>query len=275
MNLALIVFSLFTPLVYAGSSNCPAPTTNNAIEKLLDSAEKSLADADFEGFQSSMQQASLAVPCMNETIAGAHAARLHQLHGIRLFVSGDAQSASTAFLAARVLDNNTAVPSVFPEGHEIYNIFNQLDADSTESQPILPPKKGAIAFDGKTSRERPIDRPTLVQVLGQDSSVLESLYTAPGDPLPEFETSKVAPLYAPGKKYRLLQSSLLSGIGSAVLYGLAWQNLNAFDSYELTNTPEDETALNDLKTKSQVLVGGSTILLGISTTTAFASYRAQ
>ena len=254
---------------------CPAPTTNKGIEKLLDAAEKSLSDADFEGFQSAVQQAGLAVPCMNETIETVHAARLHQLHGIRLFVSEDATGASTAFLAARVLDQNAAVPSVFPEGHEIYNIFNQLDAESIQHQPIISPKKGSVAFDGSESRFRPTDRPTLVQVLGQDSIVLDTAYTMPGETLPVFETPKLAPLYSPGKKNRLLQSSLLSGIGSTILYGLAWQNLNEFNAYELTNSPADETELNVMKTKSWILLGGSTALLGVSTTTAFASYRAQ
>jgi len=263
------------PLVHAGNSDCPAPTTNKGVEKLLDSAEKSLSEADFDGFQSAVQQAALAVPCMNETIDSEHAARLHQLHGIRLFVSEDAPAASTAFLAARVLDPNASVPSVFPEGHEIYNIFSQLDVDTAQNQPIIPPKKGAVAFDGSESRFRPTDRPTLVQVLGQDSTIVETAYTMPGEALPDFQTSKLAPLYSAGKKNRLLQSSLLSGIGSAVLYGLAWQNRNTFDAYELTNTPADETTLNDMKTTSQILVGSSTALFGISTATAFASFRAQ
>ncbi|MEE2751496.1 MAG: hypothetical protein VX519_08690 [Myxococcota bacterium] len=275
MTLAPLVFTLLMPVVHAGNNDCPAPTTNEGVEKLLGSAEQSLSEADFEGFQSAVQQASLAVPCMNETIQSQHAARLHQLHGIRLFVSEDAPAASTAFLAARVLNPESSVPSVFPEGHEIYNIFGQLDVDAAQSQPIIPPKNGTVAFDGSESRFRPTDRPTLVQVVGPDSAILETVYTMPGEALPDFQTSKLAPLYSAGKKNRLLQSSLLSGIGSAVLYGLAWQNFNTFNAYELTNTPSDETELNEMKTRSQILVGGSTVLLGISTTTAFASYRAQ
>jgi len=259
MNIRQIaVCGLFSGLfstVQAAELSCPTTPANADIAALLDSADSALNGADVDGFRSTIEKVALSVPCLSEPITQEIAARLHAFQGIRHYVAGETDQATGAFFASRVLNSETSLPAaLFPEGHEIHGVFNDTPVDTARTSRLPAPKEGKLLIDGEASPGKPMERPFVAQRIDGDT-VLDTRYLGIDDAVINYDVSRVSRLTSSGPRARRLQLSLLPALPAAVLYGMAWAELQKFEALEDHSVPSDE--VDTQRVKSGVFVGAS------------------
>jgi len=245
---------LFTT-VQAAELSCPTAPTNADIGALLDSADAALNEADVDGFQTTIQKVALNVPCLSEPITPELAARLHAFQGIRHYVAGETDQATGAFFASRVLNPDTSLPAaLFPDGHEIHGVFNDTPVDTARSSRLPGPKDGKLLIDGEATTGKPLERPFVAQRVDGET-VLDTRYLGIDEAVINYDISRASRLTSAGPRARRLQLSLLPVLPAAVLYGMAWSDLQKFEALENHSVPSDE--VDSQRTKNGVLVGAS------------------
>ena len=188
------------------------------------------------------------------------AAQLHRLTGVQEYNSGNAARAAPAFLAARVLDPSYHFPaSEFSAEHPIRQNYDAENAGQFKDKKAPEPKIGSITFDGTGTRQRPVDRNTVLQLLNPSNQVTQTTYLLPDQPLPNYPA-------VPHLRNSLLIGSLAALAGSAACYGGAWATHASFNSddptYTLDKLKSYQGATNALFAASislgAVAIGGGT-----------------
>lgn len=218
-----MIIRLLAALVLFGSADaraaaCASAVAPSAWVSYLEAAEQAFSSLDEDAFDRHMDEAAIDLPCLSAPLSPEQAARYHRLVGLRLYVRDDEESARLAFAAARAIEPMGVLPSaLLPPGHEARELADRAST-AGEVESVLVPKHGELWFDGTPGTDRPVDRPTVVQVQIGDA-IEASRYVAPGEALPPYTA---APLASPRVKRRIaLATGAGLGVSSAVLYGVA------------------------------------------------------
>jgi hypothetical protein len=214
----------------------------------LDAAEARFGVRDKPGVLQSAAKAREIVPCLNEEVNASTSARFHRVQGFSAYLEKQTESARLWFAASRMVQPAYALPSsLVPEGHPLHQLYT-TSAAPIDTERIAAPAGGEIRFDGKSSLDRPLKRPSLYQYIAATGQVEISQVLEPGlemklpshTPLvataPPVATP-VAPAKAtPSSRKSVLRTGLLAGsgaalVGAGVLYAAA---LNARTQYQAT-----------------------------------------
>lgn len=125
-----------------------------------------------------------------------------------------------SFEAARRASPELELPSeLVPKGHGLRGGFDMIDpAKPTPSQTALPPRQGELYFDGRPTRERPTELPTLFQLIDESGRAAQTHYLLPGQPIPSYpELTQAHRLRRPTLK----ASAGLLAAGAALAIGAA------------------------------------------------------
>ncbi len=144
---------------------CAFQTSSDELSRQLDAAESAYESADVEGFTGAMDEASMALPCLTDTLTPFLAARLHRIQGVRMFGEGNNVHAREALRAARRVDPDALLSTdLVPEGHPIREMFaTAAKADlATEAVPV--PATGTVLLDGLGDVGRPVAQAVIVQL---------------------------------------------------------------------------------------------------------------
>lgn len=187
---------------------CPEVVPVPTWVREVDQAEHAFAERDEARFDTAMTSLGDDLPCLAGIVEPSVAARYHRLVGLRLYARGDTDGASLAFAAARAADPFGALPSdLIPAGHEARELATHASTPGAVQRVPLP-VRGLLYFDGKSARERPVDRPTLVQV-DVAGALSASRYLAPGDTMPTYTARSAYPV----------AHGVLAGLAGALVVG--------------------------------------------------------
>lgn len=195
----------------ASAADCPAPVDAATLQATLDAAEAAYGRVDVDAFTGSMTKARAQMPCVEEAITPALAAKLHRLEGLAAFADSARERATQAFAAARSLEPDYTFPTtVVQPGNPLLDQYKALDP-VCEEEKIPPAKDGKLRVDGQSQRLRPLEFPVLVQVIDPEGEGAVTAYLWPGDALP----------YQPGTVRTPTQTALLAGGVGVAVAGLA------------------------------------------------------
>jgi len=254
-----------TALCMAASSahaqDCPSAHTPEQVDTRLQTAQAALKDLNSEAFSLAMEEVAIMVPCLNSKPAQDLVAQLHRMRGIELYTSGKESAARQALRAARVLSPAYTFPKgFFPEGHALPDFWSEVPADAPANVRAPVPRDAEVAFDGKTTRDRPSDRATVFQYLGTDGTVRTTRYLMPKDPLPTYPS-------IPRQRNRLIIASIATGIVAGTSYALGWQGHQDFMEDDPKRTKAELSRM-------QTQVNTSFIISGVTTTLTVAGVTA-
>jgi len=213
----------------ASGFECAEPVRSGELLVGLDEAETAYAEIDDDGFRDAVNElAGVLLPCMGEPLSSVDSARYHRVIGIHLYTVGDEAGAELAMKAARELDPDAPLSEeLVPEGHQLRTWYDgeALVASATRRAP--EPRSGSLVFDGDNSRLRPVQRPTIAQVLDGAGFAVHTSYVSPREPLPEY-------IAIPRKRNTLL---VCAGVGGSL--GLATLTSSWMQRASLTADAED------------------------------------
>ena len=109
--------------------------------------------------------------------------------GVAYHINDDITKAQQSFATAKLLSNEPLSAQLFPEGHSIYELYENSPT-ATRVAVSLPPNN-KLFFDGKETTQRPAGGPTLCQQ--STEATFRSSYLFPDSSVP-FEWFQVAPL---------------------------------------------------------------------------------
>ncbi len=274
----LLPLSLLLP---AAALACDAPVPLDDLVVTLDDAEQALSVVDIGGFKAATVRAQGQLRCLDEPLTRHAAAQLHRVEGLRAFGERD-PDASLSFAAARRIEPRYRFPtSLVPKGSPILESYHAGDTDVPVDVAPLP-ERGFVNIDGRTTRERPVGLPSVLQRLDDDGGIVDTHYLLASQPLPTYPTrpeptgpdsgTDVGPTGPPivpdPEPPRARRALLVAGIGagaaSGVLYGAA---LAGKARYKDTETGLSDPELDSLKRRTNAMATASGIL-GLSATGA-------
>jgi hypothetical protein len=255
------------------------------VSARLKAAEDAYANLDVDGFTLSLDEATLALPCVTDVVTPAVSAEYLRMLGIRYFVERAPAKSDLAFAAARTLEPAYVFPdTLILPGHAIRAHYAAMDLANVHLSTVPPPRTGSLLFDGKPGTARP-DVPVIVQVLDAKGAVVVTKVVLPDDPLPPYEPSApiasatfsggaapdpvppptvnplaaVSPTPSQPSRHSSARLPLLVGaggaaVGSGILYALAAGSAADFAAWH-----EDDTldALDARRTRTNTLVVAS------------------
>jgi len=212
-------------LAAALAAPCPTREAPEMVLGRVDEAEKRLADLDSDGFLERTADLSTLVTCLQAPLSPDQSAKLHRAFGLRAYLGRQADDAKLAFASARAADPDYVFPFwLVPERHEIRELYAAADP-SLAVRPVLPAKDAVLRFDGVESTERPMFRPTVVQVVDEQGEVEASAWLRPTDALPAYDEARpvLPPLIGASRTARttMLATSGVGVLTAGVTYGLA------------------------------------------------------
>lgn len=205
------------PTAHAAEGCAPAD-----LDGHLGAAAAAHADLDQAGFDDAMDQAALALSCLDAPLTPAQVGLLQRMQGLRMLGLGKKDLAQGAFAAARRIGADDAFEAAI--GDRTRETYTALDPKDRATEDVAPPQAGALHFDGTPGTERPSDWPVFVQHVGADGDIAFSRYLLPGTPLPAYPA--VAP--PPRGRWALLSSGVLGTVAAGLLVGSAV----TFDRYQ-------------------------------------------
>lgn len=132
------------------------------------------------------------------------------------------------------------------------------DGTSVQGSPLAPPDHGDVYIDGFLSLTRPDDVGALVQQVGRDGAVVQSVWLRPGDAVPDWSRD-----HAPRASGKTRVSPLAIGLGTAGLVGFATGAILVGTGIDACTTLDDCGQRN---TGIAVAVTGAVLLVGAGLT---------
>jgi hypothetical protein len=207
---------LLSALVPAYALECADPVDLSELRAAMDGVEAAWRDLDDVGFRDRTNELSgLLLPCVSVVLPPEDAARMHRIAALHLEVVGDAEAAVAAAHAGHAVQPDLAWNDLVPPDHELRIAWDA--AQPPDRFALVPePRAGELAFDGTVGRRRPLDVPTVAQVVDASGIAIRTSYLGPGDPLPAYAA-------IPRMRNRLLGCTggavALSGASYAVSWG--------------------------------------------------------
>ena len=175
----------------SASAVCPDDVSSDALAQHLSRAEQAWTALDGAGFSGALDDITFLLPCLTEPVSPNQAARTHRAFALQAFGDGQERSASAAFRAGHAASPAAGSPeALLPSGHAALTLYENSRA-AVEYSPLDPEPIRPLLFDGTAGVQRPLDVPTVAQVLGEDGSVQHTRYVNPGQQLPAYDA--VAP----------------------------------------------------------------------------------
>lgn len=221
---------------FVAAAACDKPRTSAEVDLALAAAEFSWG-VDEPGFQRAVAAAADALPCVEDPVTVAFAARCHRVLGLRAFLAGDDASASRAFAASIAADPAYTFPeTMVPAENPLRALYEGARSLPTTTQEIPPPAgRSSVRIDGVATRARPTFRPTILQLVTPDGRAATA-WLATDAPLPDYR------LRGQGLRAPLLVTAGTAAVASGVLLGLAWV---ASDDLEGASSLDDAEAARD------------------------------
>lgn len=277
------MIALLSMLVVASASEvCPEAFSLSDWTRDLDRAEDRFAELEVGAFHAAMDAAAVRLPCLAEAVPPSLAARYHRLVGVALYARDDEEGARLAFAASRFVAPDADLEArLLPEGHEARTLFATATTPG-ERERVPGPAEGALLFDGTPSLERPLDRPTVAQVLGPDGTVRASGYLGVGDALLPYTpvAGGVRGASTPGQRRRQgarwagLGVGIAAGAATGLLYGLATASAQRFDDDTFTaDYTHADLLAHRRRTNDLVLGSGAAGAVAVAGITTFVALR--
>jgi hypothetical protein len=167
----------------AYGQDCAAPVTSATLDTQLDSVAMGFLEMDGEKVQSGLQNIQSSIPCLNETLDPIVAHEYHMLNGLSLVLARDTEAAHAALrLAKRLAPEKTIPTHLFPNGHNIHDVYAGLEYIELDSA-IPSTNRGVYIFNGQTVN-RALGTNNIVQIK-EGSTILLSAIIKDGEPLPQ------------------------------------------------------------------------------------------
>ena len=225
-------------LLLQAAEACDRPADTSELQAVMERAEEAYGSLDLAGFTAATDELEVVLGCLSDPITRPVAAHLHRMHGLRAFVDQESEDAKLAFAAARALQPSYRFPETFiPTGNPVLVVYDAVPLTMGTAQTVSSPGSDAYwGFDGRTTDQRPVNWPTVVQRFDGSGGVAETAYLWPDDalPVPESVPPPVAPpLPTPdpvstpapeaGGSTVLVSSAAATAVVAAVVYGTAWR----------------------------------------------------
>ena len=210
--IALLAAALLSTPVAAA---CPAGITASVLSERLAAAEDA-AGRDPARFSEAATLALALLPCLAEPATPPLAARVHRVAGLAAYAAGDPDTELRAFAAARAADPAIELwPDRFVPGHPLQTDWMAIDPTQGRRVSVPVPATGQTRFDGTPSIDRPVDTPTLFQLVDGERVSL-SARLDPAEPLPAYATATSASTARMDRV--LVWSAVGAGVAAAGLY---------------------------------------------------------
>ena len=207
----------------AQAGDCPSPNTPDQIRERLIRAQTAFGDLDIDSFTFAMEEVGLMIPCLDRVPGVAFSAELHRMQGVAFYAADQRSSASNALRAAKVLEPDYQFPSgMFPDGYALLDEWEAMKVGEPLHRSAPVPRKSAVAFDGQTTRSRPVDRATLFQHVDTSGGILQTKYLLPAEPLPTYVS-------VPRQRNRLIGATALCALVSGTFYKLSTDSVARFE----------------------------------------------
>ncbi|MFT5682232.1 MAG: hypothetical protein ACI8RZ_003150 [Myxococcota bacterium] len=191
MNLLLTLF--------AAQADCSLPD----LETQVATSRTAFTTLELETFSGAVLEVEQTVSCLDAVISTATASSVHEVYALRRYLDQNLVDDETAvikrvetlsaFRAAVVVDLDYMGPiGLAPAGNRLHQQYQesllQIARSAGESPTTSLPRlrRDQFVVDGVAARERPLDRPMVLQWVDADGDVQETGYLWPDDPLPEW-----------------------------------------------------------------------------------------
>ncbi len=238
-------------LLLQAAEACDRPADTAELQAVMERAEDAYGALDLVSFTAATDELHGVLPCLADPLSRPVAAHLHRMHGLRAFVDQESEDAKLAFAAARSLQPSYRFPETFiPTGNPVLVVYDAVPLTMGTTQTVsAPDSDGYWGFDGRTSDQRPVNWPTVVQRFDAGGAVVASVYLWPDDALPVPDTapppvppplpiadpaSTPAPS-ASGGNTVLLGAAGGTAVVATVLYAAAWKAHQEFYDQSLTD----------------------------------------
>lgn len=169
-------------------AQCEEPTTTAELYDVIDQSHLEFSGLEVDAFRRSTERIREIVPCLSDTVPRYLAAELHRLFGLQAAAVGDRTLMEQAFTAARNLEPEYKFPeAMVPPNSPVMEEYQRIREGSEERESVREPKHGYLRFDGRPGTTRPVNSPTVVQVVHRSGRVLQTAYVLPGEPMPAYE----------------------------------------------------------------------------------------
>ena len=197
--------------------------------------------------------------CMNEPVTQSFASQYFIMQGILKWASGSQDDSARYFSAAKSVQPGITISTdIFPESHEIHTALKY--APKTPETIEMSMSEGeTVYFDGVKSLSRPLNRPTIYQLMDSSGTVVKTKLVDKGEELPNQstpveETPPPAPVEEPvvlttekDRNNTLLWVSVGFGAATATSGALATKKFIDFN-----NTPDDSAMRDDLESENNI-----------------------
>ncbi len=244
---------------WAWAAGCSESTTRSDVEEALDRASSAYAAADLRGFEVALEDVRRVVPCLEGPLSTSVVAQLHRVEGLAAFVASDEDRVRQAFGSAKRLEPGFVFPDVWaPVGNPLRSMYRDAPARSETTEAPVPPE-GALRFDGRPTRDRPTEHPTVYQWVQLSGNAEVSQYLWPADPLPAYP---VAPVEASENKLRVPLLAI-GGVALASGVGLLAGASASRTSYDSDTTTLDNVDGRRARTNGLVIGSGIAFAVGV------------
>lgn len=235
---------------------CAAPTHGAAVGAAADAALAAWAEMDSAAFLAGSDGLRVALPCLADVVPTAAAAAVFRVEGLRAFGARDLEATARWLAAARVIAPADPFPvGLVAETHPLAVAARTLDTAAGRSQELPPGAGGHYYVDGAAATARPLDWPSIVQVVDHDGVVWKTVMVTSADMLPTLPAPLTDARSAPvdqgtaagrppvrGARIAFGATAGAAALASGLLY--AWASSSS-DAYWDDATPDD--TLDDLR----------------------------
>jgi len=180
----------------AAAAPCARAKTLRDIEATRKAALKAFQEMDDADFSMYVDRTLEIIDCLEEPLAPADAARLHELLVLDAFFLDDLEGARRSLQSAiNAIEGYQLPADLVPEGHPLRPMFDEVRAQAEAPGLPLADETFRVTVDGTEADRIPTDRPVLLQRLDVTGAVLETRYVDPGGALPDW-----APLQTPAQE---------------------------------------------------------------------------
>ncbi|MDP6931569.1 MAG: hypothetical protein QGG40_01575 [Myxococcota bacterium] len=286
----MLALLLSVSISWAG---CEEPTNVSTFNAVVSGAQSAFSAMDLEAFTAARKQANRALNCLDEPMDAVAAARYHRLMALDAYLAKDTDSVVSAFQSALIAQPAYSLPSsLAPEGNPLQQLYVQAgEAQPSGGQELAVPAGMILHVDGHPGTERPLGRPTILQLMTNEGAVVSTrwLDTESPDPdwavmsaltpapaaatpaaaVPAAQAEAVRPPREPVQlpPVALLSATSVAAIAAIVTYGAASASVIRYmDEGEIGTVAELEqlrTTTNNL-VKASGVAGGVAVGLGAS-----------
>lgn len=270
--LTLILLFLGAVQAWAG---CEEPTTSADVDAALAVAERAFADLDVDGFVQATDEAFAVLPCVADPLPRHLIARWHRFMALRGAVDRDEQAIARSFRAARAIEPDWRFPeSLVPVGNPLVARYEAADPMLDPNVEVVPPREGALRFDGVAGTQRPATRPVVLQHGADDGAILGTWYLDVATPMPDYQPAPPPPVLSAKARRGFGVGAITAGTAAMLLYG------GAMGARRAHQDPDAQPALSELDRQRQqanrltvAAAGAGAVSLGLGLTVALGGRR--